>query len=58
MHKYKIIIEKSADGYVAYPIGLKGGVVSQGDSYAEVLQNIQSAISFHIESFGSKVLEN
>ena len=27
----KIIIEKHKDGYVAYPIGLKGVVVGQGD---------------------------
>ena len=28
--KLKIIVEEHADGYVAYPIGLKGVVVGQG----------------------------
>ena len=27
----KIIVEKHSDGYVAYPLGLKGVVVSEGD---------------------------
>jgi len=27
MKKYKIIVEKHSDGYVAYPLGLKGVVV-------------------------------
>ncbi len=51
----KIIVEKHRDGYVAYPIGLKGVVVAQGDSYDEVLKEVKSAIDFHIETFGKEV---
>ena len=29
MKKYKIIVEKHPDGYVAYPLGLKGVVVGK-----------------------------
>ena len=54
---FKIIVEKHADGYVAYPLGLKGVVVGQGDSYEEVIADVKSAIRFHIETFGSDVLE-
>lgn len=32
MKDIKIIIEKHVDGYVAYPVGLKGVVVGQGDT--------------------------
>ena len=53
----KIIVEQHRDGFVAYPIGLKGVVVAQGDSYDEVLKEIKSAIDFHIESFGKEVFE-
>lgn len=53
----KIIVEKHSDGFVAYPIGLKGVVVAQGDSYDEVLKEIKSAIDFHIETFGKDVFE-
>ena len=53
----KIIVEKHADGYVAYPLGLKGVVVGQGDSYEEALADARSAIRSHIEMFGQDVLE-
>ena len=55
--RLKIIVEKHADGYVAYPLGLKGIVVGQGDTYDEVLDDVQSAIRFHIETFGREVLD-
>ena len=57
LHQFKVIVEKTADGYVAYPLGLKGVVVGQGDTYEEVLTDIKSAIRFHIETFGEEVLE-
>ena len=52
MNQLKIIVEKHPDGYVAYPLGLKGVVVGEGDTYAEALSDVKSAIRFHIESFG------
>ena len=57
MRAIKLIVEKHPDGYVAYPLGLKGVVVGEGDSYEEVLADVRSAIRFHIESFGPEVLE-
>lgn len=56
MKKFKIIVEKNPDGYVAYPSGLKGVVVGQGDTYEEAVSDVKSAIRFHIESFGESVL--
>lgn len=52
----KVVVEHHADGYVSYPLGLKGVVVGQGNTYAEALQDIESAIRFHVESFGEEVL--
>ena len=49
--KIKIIIEKHKDGYVGYPIGQKGIVVGQGDTYVEALNDVRSAIRFHVETF-------
>ena len=57
MMKLKIIVEKHSDGYVAYPLGLKGIAVGQGDSYEEALADVKSAIAFHIETFGPEMLE-
>jgi predicted RNase H-like HicB family nuclease len=57
MQPIKIIIEKHPDGYVAYPIGIKGIVVGEGDTYEEALADVRSAIQFHIETFGREALE-
>jgi len=57
MQNVKIIVEKHPDGYVAHPLGLKGVVVGQGDTYEQVLDDVRSAIRFHIETFGPEVLE-
>jgi predicted RNase H-like HicB family nuclease len=54
---FKVVVEHHPDGYVAYPLGLKGVVVGQGDTYAEALADVESAIRFHIESFGDDVLD-
>ena len=55
--QFKVIVEKHPDGYVAYPLGLKGIVVGEGDTYEEALADLKSAIRFHIETFGRDVLE-
>ncbi len=57
MAKYKIIVEKHPDGYVAYPLGVKGVVVGEGDTYEEALSDVKSALRFHIDTFGPDVLE-
>ena len=57
MRHFKIIVEKHTDGYVAYPLGIKGVVVGEGDTYEEALADVKSAIAFHIETFGITVLE-
>ena len=54
---FKIVVEKHADGYVAYPLGVQGVVVGQGDTYEEALADVKSAIRFHIETFGRDVLQ-
>ena len=53
----KIIVEKHPEGYVAYPLGLKGVVVGEDDTYEETLTDIKSAIKFHIETFGEDAFE-
>ncbi len=58
MKSLKILIEKHPDGYVAYPLGLKGVVVGEGDSYEQALADVKSAIRFHVETFGVEVFED
>ena len=57
MQPIKIIIEMHPDGYVAYPIGINGIVVGEGDTYEEALADVKSAIQFHIETFGRESIE-
>ena len=57
MHLFRVIIEKYEDGYVAYPVGLNGAIVGQGDTYDEAVADISSAIEFHIETFGAEAIE-
>ena len=42
---------------MAYPLGLKGVVVGQGSTYEAALEDVKSAIQFHLETFGPESLE-
>lgn len=57
MRSVKIIVERHPDGYVAYPLGFRGAVVGEGDTYEEALADVRSAIKFQIETFGPEVLD-
>ena len=57
MKSIKIVVEKHRDGYVAYPLGLKGVVVGEGDSYEAALADVKSAIRFHLRTFGRQALD-
>ena len=57
MAHLKIVVEQHEDGYVAYPVGIRGVVVGQGDTYDEALADVKSAIAFHAETFGKDALE-
>ncbi len=51
------MVEKHPDTYVAYPLGIQGAVVGEGDTFEEALADCRSAIRFHVETFGEEVLE-
>jgi len=53
----KIIVEEHPDGFVAYPVGLRGVIVGQGDTLDEAVADVTSAIRFHVETFGDTELE-
>ena len=57
MKSIKIVVEKHPDGYIAYPLGIQGVVVGEGDTYEDALNDVRSAIAFHVETFGESVLE-
>lgn len=53
---FHLIIEKHPDGFVAWPLGLRGVVVGQGDTEAAAITDAISAIRFHLETFGADAL--
>ena len=57
MRRFKIIVEQHPDGFVAYPLGLQGIVVGEGDTYESALADVTSAIRFHVPTFGPDVLD-
>ena len=57
MIQFKIVVEKHPDTYVAYPLGMKGVVVGQGETYEAALADVKSAIKFHIDTFGPEQFE-
>jgi predicted RNase H-like HicB family nuclease len=57
MKSTKIVVEKHPDSYVAYPLGIKGVVVGQGSTYEAAVDDLKSALQFHLETFGRKVLK-
>ena len=57
MKNFKIVVEKHPDTYVAYPLGIKGVVVGQGETYEAAVADVTSAIHFHLETFGADALK-
>lgn len=57
MKPIKIIVEKHPDTYVAYPLGVKGVVVGQGNSYEAAVADLKSALQFHLDTFGPDTLQ-
>ncbi|HEY5090989.1 MAG TPA: type II toxin-antitoxin system HicB family antitoxin [Polyangia bacterium] len=58
MSVLKFIVEKHTDGFIAYPLALRGVVLGQGDTYEAALADAQSAAQFHIDTFGDEAWED
>ena len=56
--KYKLVVAQHEVGFVAYPLGVAGCIVGQGDSADVAVKDLRSAIQFHIETFGKDACED
>ncbi len=56
MRTFKIVVERHEDGYVAYPVGIDGIVVGEGNTIDDALADVRSAIQFHLETFGDEFM--
>lgn len=52
--QFKIVVEKHSDGYLAYPLGMKGPVVGEGETYEDALADVKSTIRFHMRPSAMK----
>lgn len=55
--KLRVVVEQHPNCFVAYPIGLDGTVVGEGNTFEEAVADVTSAIRFHVETFGSDLTE-
>jgi predicted RNase H-like HicB family nuclease len=56
MRRVRIVVERYEGGYLAYPLGLKGAVFGAGGTYEEAMNDVRSALEFHLEVLGSDAL--
>ena len=54
----KFVVEQHEDTFLAYPLGIQGGVVGEGDTAAAALEDARSATEFYIETLGAGVIED
>ena len=54
----RILVEEHPDGFVAYPLGIEGIVVGEGETAEAAIADARSALAAHIEAFGTSVLES
>lgn len=50
--RIELVIERTEDGHAAYPLGLKGVVVAQGDTYEEAEEAEEAVIAETVASVG------
>jgi hypothetical protein len=52
--RIKVVVEKHGKDYVAYPKGIHAVVVGEGDTADAAIEDLRSALRFHIETFGKE----
>ena len=58
MRQFKVVVEQHTDGFIAYPLGFRGAIVGEGETAAEAVADVTSAIRFSLETFGREALED
>lgn len=58
MSQLKYVVEQHADGFVAYPLGVRDVIVGQGETIEAALADAKSAVRFHLETFGQDNFES
>jgi hypothetical protein len=56
MRALKVVVERHVDGYVAYPLGVEGAVIGEGDTFHETVDDLSSVLQFHVDTSGGEVI--
>lgn len=57
MERIGVVIERHPDGFVAYPLGVRGVVVGRGETAEEARTDTTSALRRHVGPFGTDARE-
>ena len=52
----KVVVEKQANEYVAYPLGAVDGIAGHGSTHEEALADLRFAIESNVQEYGGEVL--
>jgi hypothetical protein len=52
----KVVVEKQAKEYVAYPLGGVDGIAGHGSTHEEALADLRFSIESNVQEYGSEVL--
>lgn len=55
--KLTIIAEHHEDGWVAYPARSQAVIVGQGETCESAVEDLRSAVKFHVATFGADSLD-
>jgi predicted RNase H-like HicB family nuclease len=58
MRREKVVVEQHPEGYVAYPLGVKGAVVGEGETAEAAVADAESAIRFAVETIGKDAFDD
>jgi hypothetical protein len=54
----KLIVERHPDTYIAYPLGIVGACVSQGDTYEEALAEVKVMLKELVDIYGEELFDD
>lgn len=57
MRQIRIVVEHQSNRFVAYPLGVRGGKVSEGITYEEALAGLRVSTRLYPDSLAASLVE-
>jgi len=58
LKQIKFVVEQHEETFVAYPLGIRGGVVGEGETASAALEDARRATEVYIETLGVGVVQD